>query len=140
MSNTVYITFDREVAGYEPQDRCWLAHVFYEPPFEEIARRLEVKQLHDFWSMDPDLLDEYFDDTEERESLKRKQGPAKYFDPTEALISVRAILGQLRRAPLQLERHGKNVTQDLLDELAEVERALQQAEEQGAKFYFFVYW
>ena len=138
MSTTVYIKFDRKIAGYEPQDRCSLAYAFFEPRFEEIARQLAVPPLATFYSSDPADLDHEIDDPNDRELLKKKLGPAQYFSPTEGLISVRAILDQVRKKPFQLKRRGTNRVQNLAVELAEVETALQLAEEQGAKFYFEV--
>ena len=117
---------------------CSLAYAFNAPPFKEIAAQLGVQPLDEFWNLDLEVLDAYFDEPDELESFKQEWGPAKYFSPTEALVSVRAILGQLIKTPLRLEQYGQNITQELIEDLAEVEKALQLAEEQGAKFYFFV--
>jgi hypothetical protein len=138
MSSTVYIVFDKKVAGYEPDDRCNLAYVFFEEQFKELARKIAVPPLTDFYSDDPDSLDSEIDDPIVREDLKKQLGPAKYFSPVDGLRSVRAILARLRKEPLQLSRPGRNLAEDLLNDLAEVNQALEKASEQGARFYFKV--
>ena len=118
MSSTVYIVFDKEVAGYEPDDRCSLAYVFFEDQFKELARKIAVPPLTDFYSDDPDSLDSEIDDPIVREDLKKQLGPAEYFSPADGVRSVRAILAQLRKEPLQMSRPGRNLIEDLLNELA----------------------
>jgi hypothetical protein len=138
VSSTIDIVFDREVAGYAPDDRCSLAYVFFEPQFEDIAKSLAVRPLTAFYSDEPDSVANSIDDPIERERLRKQLLPAQYFSPTDGLVSVRAIAGQLGKTPLQMDRPVRNLAQDLVAELAEVEKALQQAEQQGAKFYFVI--
>ena len=138
MSSTIDIVFDREVKGYSPDDRCSLAYVFFDPQFEELAQRVGVSPLTAFYSDDPKSLDWQIDDPVVREDLKKKHGPASFFSPGDGLVSVRALLAQLKKSPLSMTRPGRDLNRDLLNELAEVEQSLHQAEVEGAKFYFVV--
>ena len=79
MPNTVYIKFDRNVAGYQPQDLCSLADAFGEPPFKEIAAQLGVQPLEEFWDLDLDAFDGYFDEPDELESFKQERGAGQVF-------------------------------------------------------------
>src|SRR5262245_35974558 len=124
MSATVYIKFDRKVPGYTQNDRCALAYVFFDDKFKNVAANAAVPPLTDFISDDPDSLDDCIDDPEIRESLKKKMGPTEYFSPTAGLASVSAILAELRKKPLKLQRHGEDLSPELINELAEVEGAL----------------
>lgn len=141
MSSTIDIVFDRDLAGYEPDDRCSLAFIFFESEFEDLAKQLGVVPLTKFYSDDPDSLDDcfdddFFDDPKELEALKQKMGPTEYFDPAHALESVTVIRDELKRSPLKLRRPGRKVNQDLVNELAEIEQSLEKAKNQGVKFYF----
>ena len=138
MGSSIDIVFDREVAGYLPDDRCRLADVFFEPQFAEFARQIDVSPLTAFYSDDPESLDWQIDDPVVRERLKKELGPAKYFNPADGLVSVRALLTQLKNTPFTITKPGRDLTRDLLEELAEIERVLQQAESQGARFYFVI--
>lgn len=138
MSTTVYMKFDRKVTGFTQNDRCTLAHVFFDAKFKKVAEKLGVPPLTDFLSDDPDSLDDYIDDPDVLESLKKKMGPATYFNPTEAAAAVSAILAQLRKKPLKVQRHGADFSQRLIDELIEVEGALRIAEKRKRKFYFTI--
>jgi hypothetical protein len=138
MSSTIDIVFDRKVAGYEPDDRCSLAYVFFDPEFEELARRVDVVPLKAFYSDDPKSLDWQIDDPVDRERLKKELGPARFFRPSDCLISVTAMRDQLKNAPLSMTMPGRDLNCDLLKELAEVEQALYLAEAQGAEFYFVI--
>lgn len=138
MSSSIGIVFDRDVAGYSPDDRCSLAHVFFEAQFDELAAQINVSPLKSFYTDDPKSLDWQIDDPVYREELKRQMGPAKFSSPADGLVSVKALLAQLKKAPLPMSRPGRDLNRDLLNELAEVERSLHQAEAQGARFYFVI--
>jgi hypothetical protein len=138
MSSSIDIVFDREVAGYLPDDRCSLAYVFFDPLFEEYARLLNVLPLKAFYSDDPKSLDWQIDDPVVREKLKKELGPARFFSPVDGLVTVRALLAKLKNTPIAMTRPGRDLNSDLLKELAEVEQALQQAEVEGARFYFVI--
>ena len=45
MSTTVYMIFDRKVAGFTQNDRCTLAYVFFDARFRKVAKRLGVAPL-----------------------------------------------------------------------------------------------
>ena len=98
MSNTIDIVFDRKVAGYLPDDRCSLSHDFFEPQFEELARRIEVLSLKAFYSDAPQPLDWQIDDPIVREDLKKQMGPAKFFGPANAMVLIKAFLAELSKA------------------------------------------
>jgi hypothetical protein len=145
MSSVIDIVFDRDVADYEPEDRYSLACVYFEPEFEELAKRLGVTPLTEFYSDDPDSLDDefdedFFDDPKELEALKQKMGPEEFFDPADALKSVTTLRDHLRTSPLKLakppSRGVDRVAREVVDELTEVERSLSLAKAQGVKFYF----
>lgn len=145
MSSVIDIVFDRDVAGYGPGDRYTLACVYFEAEFENLAKRLGVAPLTAFYSDDPDSLDhdfdeDFFEDPAELEVLKQKMGPEQFFDPADALKSVTALRDYLRESPLKLakppHRGAEPIARGLIDELTEVERSLNLAKSQGAKFYF----
>ena len=141
MSSTIDIIFERKVRKYSPEDRCRLADVFFEPEFEALAKRLGVSPLTEFYSDDPDSLDDcfdddFFDDPKELEALKKKMGPKEYFDATTALKSITALRDHLKRTPLEKTKSGREFGPRLVDELTEVERSLNKAKVQGIKFYF----
>lgn len=145
MSSVIDIVFDRNVAGYEPEDRYSLACVYFEAEFEELAKSLRVAPLTMFYSDDPNSLDndfdeDAFDDPAELEALKQSMGPETFFDPAEAINSITTLRDHLRDSPLQLKkppyRGAERVARELIDELTEVERALKLAKSQGAKFHF----
>jgi len=62
MSSVIDIVFDRDVDGYEVNDRYSLACVYFEKEFEDLARRLGVTPLSAFYSDDPNSLDNDFDE------------------------------------------------------------------------------
>jgi hypothetical protein len=145
MSSVIDIVFDRDVAGYAPDDRYSLACVYFEAEFEGIAKRLGVAPLTAFYSDDPNSLDNNFDqdffaDPAELEALRQKMGPEKFFEPADALKSVTALRDHLRESPLKLakppQRGAERVARELIDELTEVERSLNLAKSQGVKFHF----
>lgn len=145
MSSVIDIMFDRDIASYEAIDRYSLACVYFEPEFEALAKQLGVRPLTDFYSDDPNSLDDcfdedFFDDPAELEALKQKHGPEEFFDPADALKSVIALRDHLRESPLKLKkpphRGQDRVARELIEELAEVERSLNLAKLQNAKFYF----
>src|SRR5262249_52332596 len=98
MSSVIDIVFDRDVAGYAPDDRYSLACVYFEAEFEELAKRLGVAPLTAFYCDDPNSLDNYFDDPAELEALKQRMGPEKFFEPADALRSVTALRDHLRES------------------------------------------
>ncbi len=138
------IVFDREVEDYSADDRPALALVFFEPPFEALAKELNVPSLTEFYSADPDQLDDLFDDdfmdADELARLKEKHGPEEFFDPKQALESVSAIRGHLASTQVHLvdQNSFDNLNQRLTVELAEVERSLGKASQSGARFYFVI--
>jgi hypothetical protein len=141
MGSVIDIVFDRDVAGYEVNDRYSLACVYFEAEFEDLANRLGVAPLTAFYSHDPDSLDDdFFDDPKELEALKQKMGPEQFFNPSDALKSVTALRDRLRESPLKLKnpprRGAERVGRELIEELTEVERSLNLAKAQGAKFHF----
>lgn len=145
MSSVIDIVFDRDVAGYSPDDRYSLGCVYFEAEFEELAKSLGVVPLTAFYSDDPNSLDndfeeDFFDDPTELEALKQKMGPEKFFDPADALKSVTALRDRLRESPLKLanppHRGTERVAREVIDELSKVERSLNLAKSQGARFHF----
>jgi hypothetical protein len=138
MSSTIDIVFDRNVAEYIPDDCCSLAFVFFDPEFDECARRAGVSPLTVYYSDDPKSLDWQIADPAAREEFKKNHGPAVFFRPHDGLVSVKALLAQLKKAPLSMSRPGRDLNSDLLKELAKVAEALQLAEKHGAQFYFVI--
>lgn len=137
------IVFDRKVPDYDGNDRFALAMVFFEKEFEELAKRLGVAPLVKFYSDDPETLEDwfdedYFDDPQELERLKEKEGPEEFFDPADGLKSVSALRAHLETSPMGIMKYEKNIDSRLLDELTEVEQSLSKAAACGAKFHFLV--
>lgn len=135
--------FDRDVPGYAPEDRWALARVYFEDAFGDLAKHLGVEPLVTFYSEDPDSLDDwfdedYFDDPQELQRLKEKHGPEEFFDPAIALRSVAALRAHLKDSPFPIEDKREGHDQRLLEEFAEIERALTQAKQSGARFHFVV--
>jgi hypothetical protein len=140
VSSVIDIMFDREVAGYEPDDRYSLACVFFEEEFKNLAMRLGVPPLIAFYSNNRDSLEDFYDDPAEFEAMKQKMGPEDFFNPADALKSVTALRDHLKKTPLKLEkppdRGAERVARELVDELTEVERSLKLAKARKAKFHF----
>ena len=136
MSSNIDIVFDRKIEGYSPDDRTSLAYVFFNPEFEEIAKNCKATPLTEFYSDEPDSLDYEIDDPVVRKDLKKQMGPAQYFSPAQGIRSIKAICAQLSKKPIEIVRPGRNLREDLLAELDEVEKALELASDQGARFYF----
>ncbi len=139
MGSVIDIVFDREVTGYEGCDRYSLAEVYFEKKFDDLARRLGVAPLGDFYSDDPNKLDgdfdeDFFDDPAELERMKREMGPEEFFDPADALKSVTVLRDHLRDNPKELKKSPRR--NKLVDELTEVEKTLNLAKSQGVKFHF----
>lgn len=145
MSSVIDLVFKRDVVGYEEADRYCLACVYFEEEFEDLAKSLGVTPLTDFYSDDPDSLDDvfeedFFDDPADLEKLKQKMGPEQFFNAADALKSVTAIRDHLNTSPLKLKkpphRGGRRFAQELIDELNELERSLKLAKSQRVKFHF----
>jgi hypothetical protein len=138
VSSSMTIEFEGPVKGYEPDDRCALASVLFDRTFQAFTQSLHVKPLTAFYSSDPASLDHEIDSPDDRERLKARMGPAEYFQPSDALITISALLTRLRQAelpPIPGNRR-KNLQSDLVVELSEIERSLQLAQLQDVRFYF----
>jgi hypothetical protein len=155
VSSSIGIVFERPVEGDEPDDRCALAGVVFESAFKELTRSLRVMPLAEFYSMEPAELDGWLDDSDYREQLKATMGPAEYFQPSDGLLTVRALLAHFRKAqlpPVPASGRDKYLQSDpvlsvlpagygvadLVAELSEIERSLELAQQQDVRFYFQV--
>jgi hypothetical protein len=137
VGSSVEIVFERPVEGYQPDDRCALASVLFDPTLEDLTRSLRAMPLTEFYSTDPASLDYEIDDPADRQRLKASMGPAEYFQASDGLRTVRALLDHLRKAqlpPIPASRR-TNLQSDLVAELSEMEGSLELAQQQGVRFY-----
>src|SRR5581483_4230046 len=94
MGMTLYVAADRELPDADlNNDRTTLPKLLGEPEMlETLSRRLGVRSLADFQSYEAEQLAQYVDDDEIRQKILNESPPLEWFDPNEALLSVRALL------------------------------------------------
>ena len=145
MSSVIDIVFERRVKGFEVADWYDFASVYFEDEFEALAKRLGVTHLGAFYSDDPNSLDDafdedFFDDPKELDQLKEKMGPEEFFDPGDALKSVTVLRDYLKKGLSSRKKSERKevdfASDNLVDELTQVETALKLAKAQGVKFHF----
>ena len=104
-----------------------------------------VTHLVAFYSDDPNSLDDafdedFFDDPKELDRLKEKMGPEEFFDSGDALKSVTVLRDYLKKGLSSRKKSERKevdfASDNLVDELTQVETALKLAKAQGVKFHF----
>lgn len=148
MGTTLYMAVDGDMGDVEiNNDRVFLCHLVADHrAMTELAKKLGTVPLSKFTSYAPEDFGEYIDDPTERAEVVAKAPPTEWFDPSLAIPAVRALEGHFATARFIRERgnrqdgklHAVDRTDDLLNELKDLEMVLSRAAEVGARFRFFV--
>jgi hypothetical protein len=141
MSTTLYIALDPKVRGLNPNDadRVLLAQLACdEKRPTSIAKKLKVRPLGEFMSYDPQFMKGYFDDPAEFKAAMASARPVEWFDPSDALKTVRALAAHFEARPSDLPASVREHSDEVLEELKEVEGVLEKAAKKGAKFRWYV--
>ena len=152
MSTTLYISFDREVPGLEPnaEDKVFLAQLVGDSDaMDALARQLGTPSLSSFQSYVADDLSDLVDDPDDpqmQEMLADADQKVEWFDPSEALPAVRALAAHYAKARYIQQggrrKAGKSEdvdrTDDLLAELKHTEQVLTAAAQHGARYRFHI--
>jgi hypothetical protein len=93
VSTTLYIATDRKIDGVQlNNDRVFLAKLVGDPAsMGALCSKLGVASLCDFQSYDPQTLAEFIDDPDKRAAAIAKAQPIRWFNPSEALPTVKAL-------------------------------------------------
>jgi hypothetical protein len=135
MAASLYIVVEGEDPGF---DIFVNGHALArnEDALEQLAQRLDVHPLLEFFSADEDsmamLQEQGAEELEEKPRLPQPQ----WFNASDGLQTVRALIGFLREAPTALG----SGTRPVLMELGEYERVLQKAEKRGLRWHVAVSW
>src|SRR5260221_4346649 len=137
MSTTLYLALERKIPQVNPNesDRVLLAELIAEEKrLAHVAGKLKVRSLGDFLSYDPKLLAGYIDDPDELKAAMGAAKPLEWFDPAEAIKSVRAFAKHFESRPTDLPAEVREYADELLEELNDVEAILEKAIEKGVRF------
>jgi hypothetical protein len=135
MAASLYIVVEGEDPGF---DIFVNGHALArnEDSLERLAERLNVRSLLEFFSADENsmalLLEQGMGNPLWAQHLPRPQ----WFDPSEGLLTVRALIDVLADAPVALGSE----TQPVLMELREYERVLHKTEQHGLRWHLAVSW
>jgi hypothetical protein len=101
---------------------------------DRLAKEAKVSPLSQFISEDPENVCDLVDDEDEAEELLAKLPPVHWFEPSEALPTVAALLARLAKKD---EVIGIKNTAKTTNELRDFETILQYGAGKRAKFRFF---
>jgi hypothetical protein len=140
MGMTLYVALDRSIEGIEiNNDRVFLSSIVGpHEKMDELCNKLGVPSLSGFQSYDPQEIARFIDDPNERKALIEKmerEEPIQWFDPGVALPAVRALQQHFAVARFMSgRRNPQDRTEDLLNELRDLEAVLRAAARAGARF------
>jgi hypothetical protein len=135
MAASLYIVVEGEDPGY---DIFVNGHAMArnEDALERLAERLNVNPLLEFFSADENsmalVMNQGAGIREQFHSLPRPQ----WFDPSEGLLTVRALIDFLATAPAAIGSE----TLPVLIELREYERVLSKTSQRGLRWHLAVSW
>jgi hypothetical protein len=135
MAASLYIVVEGEDPGFDTfVEGCALAR--NEDALERLAERLNVPALLNFFSADEDsmalLMEQGSEDREWRQPLPQPQ----WFDASDGLLAVSALIGFLASTPAGLGSE----TQPVLIELRQYQRVLRKAALRGLHWHIAVSW
>ena len=131
----MYIVVEGEDPGFDifVNGRALAAN---EDSLEKIATRLGVKPLLDFFSADVNSMALLMDEGAGDPELVKTLPPPQWFMPADGLVTVRALLRELRQNPTTL---GSN-TLPIVAELEEYENVLEKAANHRSRWHLAVSW
>jgi hypothetical protein len=127
-----FITLEREIPGLE-DDLGGKALARCQLPLDTRARRLGLKPLSDFHSMDAEEAAELMAEFGPPEGLDIGLPEEEWFEAADGLETVRGLLACYRDNPRALRR--LECPEALLDDLVEAEKILVEARHHGVRFH-----
>jgi hypothetical protein len=103
---------------------------------ERLAERLNVRSLLEFFSADENSMALLLEQGAGNPLWAHHLPQPQWFDPSEGLLTVRALIGVLADAPAALGSE----TQPVLTELREYERVLHNTAQHGLRWHLAVSW
>ena len=150
MGATLYLATDPPLNGVElNNDRVFVAEIVADDKaLAALCEKLGVRSLADFQSSDPKMLAAFIRNEAMLQRMMAKMPPVKWFDPSEALPTVRALRDHYRTARFIQERGCKPAgkskwepldrTDDLIAEFDDLESVLSEAAKAGARFRIYI--
>jgi hypothetical protein len=148
MGTTLYLATDPPLKGVElNHDRVFLADLVGEQRLlDELSAKHGVRSLAEFQSYDASMFADFVG--EEKTKTWAKESPVEWFDPADALPTLRVLRDHYRTARFIQERGrkpaGKSTwepvdrTDDLLSEIDDLESVLTKTAEAGARFRIYI--
>jgi len=135
MAACLYIVVEGEDPGY---DIFVNGHALArnEDALERLAERVNVKPLLEFFSADENSMALLMDQGAGIRNLPLRLPRPQWFDPSEGLFTVCALIGSLEMAPALLG----SGTAAVLIELREYERVLRKTVQRGLRWHLAVSW
>jgi hypothetical protein len=135
MAASLYIVVEGEDPGF---DIFVNGHALArnEDALDRLSARLRVRPLLEFFSVDEDSMALLVEQGGEETEWKRPMPEPQWFDASDGLLSVSALIGFLGTAPAAL---GSD-TQPVLVELRQYQRVLRKAALRGLRWHVAVSW
>lgn len=107
-----------------------------EDALEQMARRLGVKPLIDFFSADENSMSLLIEEGAGNPELLARLPPPQWYAGSEGLATVGALLDELRRDPAQLGSEGEFIQEELM----EYATVLQKTADRDLRWHLAVSW
>lgn len=135
MAASLYIVVEGEDPGYDifVNGKSLAEH---EDAVEQLALRLGVKPLLEFFSADTNSMALLIEEGAGNPALLRQLPPPQWYAPADGLATVSALVRALRQDALQIGADGALV----LAELEEYEVVLRKADERRLRWHLAVSW
>ena len=135
MAASLYIVVEGEDPGF---DTFVNGHALArnEDALEQLARRLQVRSLLDFFSADENSMALLLEQGAATPGWARNLPQPQWYSAPEGLLTVRALIDFLVETPAALGSE----TQPVLAELREYERVLRKTAEHGLRWHIAVSW
>lgn len=135
MAASMYIVVEGEDPGYDIfVNGSSLA--LHEDAVDRLAQRLGVKPLLEFFSADENSMALLIEEGAGNPELLPRLPPPQWYAATDGLITVTALVQELRHNPAQIGEEGPLV----LAELEEYAMVLRKAGERGLRWHLAVSW
>jgi hypothetical protein len=135
MAAAIYIVVEGEDPGFNIYvNGRYLAR--YESALEELARKLGVRPLLEFFSADVNSMALLIEEGGGNADLLPNLPAAQWYRPEDGLETVAALVAELEREPQQLGSEGVEV----LGELREYEAVLRKTAQRGLRWHLAVSW